>query len=40
MTGYGNDRCTSLYWAAKEGYTDIVDLLLKKGADPNATSTV
>ena len=30
-----NDECTSLYWACKNGYTDIAKILLENHADPH-----
>ena len=32
--------CTPLYVASQEGHTEIVDILLKSGADPNLACTV
>ena len=34
------DGKSSLYIASQEGHTEIVELLLKKGADPNLTCKV
>ena len=34
------DGKSSLYIASQEGHTEIVELLLKKGADPNLTRKV
>ena len=31
---------TSLYLASQEGHTEILDILLTKGADPNLTTKV
>ena len=32
--------CTPLYLASEEGHTEVVDTLLKSGADPNLATTV
>ena len=34
------DGCSPLYVASKYGYTEVVDILLKNGADPNLANTV
>ena len=34
------DGLSPLYSASQEGHTEIVDMLLKKGADPNLATTV
>ena len=31
--------CSALYVASQNGHTDVVDILLKKGADVNQTTT-
>ena len=33
-------KTTALMWAAAEGHIDVVDLLLKAGADPNRQAHV
>lgn len=34
------DDLSPLFAASKEGYTEIVDILLQKGVDPNLFNTV
>ena len=36
---YLQKGCSPLYVASQEGHTDVVDILLRKGADVNQTTT-
>ena len=40
LSSTGQDGASPLYIASQNGHTQIVELLLRKGADPNLTRTV